>query len=92
MGRPFAIIGFTMFATLFFIGFIGYTAALVIAPICIVLLVLFLSFKKLRQNRALLLAFVSSLLAAVLFIISYNVNYLPVMKYSDKELNFTGTQ
>lgn len=91
MGRPFAIIGFTMFATLFFIGFIGYTAALVIAPICIVLLVLFLGFKKLRQNRAMILAFVSSLLAAALFIISYNVNYLPVMKYSDKELNFTGT-
>ena len=91
MGRPFAIIGLSMFATLFFIGFIGYTAALVSAALCVAFLVLFLSVKKLRRNKALLLSVFSSLLAAGLFILSYNVYYLPVMKYVDKEMSFSGT-
>ena len=66
MGRPFAIIGLSMFASLFFIGTLGILFAYILFGIAACVLAVMLCIKKLRAYKAVLLAAAAVMVACVL--------------------------
>lgn len=90
MGRPFSVIGFTMFASLIFIGVLGVKSAVVLFAICLILLPCFIFIGKLREKKAYLCALVVVLFCSVLYFCAYTYFYTPVEKYFDKKISISG--
>ena len=91
MGRPFAIIGLSLFASLFFIGVFGLTSAFVLLALCAAALTVFFSIKKLRRLHAVITALCAVVFAASLYIGAYYIVYKPAVVYFNKNVNISGT-
>ena len=91
MGRPFAIIGFTMFATLFFVAVLGQTAGIIllIVALCVLLPMLFI--KKLRKNAAVILALMSCVFSVLFYSAAYQLVITPQEKFVGREARWSGT-
>ena len=91
MGRPFAIIGFTMFATLFFVAVLGQTAGIIllIAALCVLLPMLFI--KKLKKNAAVILALMSCVFSVLFYSAAYQLFITPQEKFVGREARWSGT-
>ena len=91
MGRPFAIIGFSMFASLFFICAIGVNCAYVLLALGILSLVIMLSVPRLRQYKAVMLSIAAVIVAGVLFCIQFYLVYRPCLRYFEKPVKICAT-
>ncbi|MBQ6381203.1 MAG: ComEC/Rec2 family competence protein [Clostridia bacterium] len=87
MGRPFAIIGLSMFASLFFIGTLGILFAYILFGIAACVLAVMLCIKKLRAYKAVLLAAAAVMVACVLHSGAYYLSYKPCLQYMDKTVS-----
>ncbi len=90
MGRPFAIIGFSMFASLFFIGILGIYSAYILLAICMIAGIVMLSIPRLRKYTAVGIAAFSVVFACLLYVGYYYFSYHPVTKYFGKEFTVSG--
>ena len=90
MGRPFAIIGFSMFASLFFIGILGIYSAYILLAICMIAGIVMLSIPRLRKYTAVGIAAFSVVFACLLYLGYYYISYHPVTKYFGKEFTVSG--
>ncbi|MBQ3431279.1 MAG: ComEC/Rec2 family competence protein [Clostridia bacterium] len=91
MGRPFAIVGFSMFASLFFMCALGPTAAVVLLAVVLCAFILFIALKKLRRYTALIVSLAAVILAASVYLGVYYTSYVPSQKYMEKEVQISGT-
>ncbi|MBR2590247.1 MAG: ComEC/Rec2 family competence protein [Clostridia bacterium] len=91
MGRPFTVIGLSMFASLFFICALGVTAAYVVLAVAVIALIIFVSIKKLRRNVAIIVSLAAVIFAGGLYVGTYHFAYLPSEQYFGKEASVSGT-
>ena len=91
MGRPFAIIGFSMFASLFFICSLGITSAFVLMAVGAITLSVMLLVPRLRQYKAVIAAATAVLLASGLFCVRYYIAYRPCLQYFEKPVKVCAT-
>ena len=90
MGRPFALIGFTMFASLLFIGVLGVNAAVVILALALVLIPIFLIVKSLRKYKAYICALIVIAFSCFLYFSAYTYFYKPQTVFVGKEISVSG--
>ena len=86
MKRPFAITGFSMFAALFIFCLFGWTAAFAALVCAAALIPISFAIRRLRKDKSIITALISVALSAVLFMIAYNFQYAPAVKYIDKQI------
>lgn len=91
MSRPFAVIGLSMFASLFFIGVLGINAAYVCLWIIGIALIIMLCIKRLRVNTMILLACCTAIISVLLYIGVYHNSYQPVKALYGKEVSISAT-
>lgn len=90
MGRPFAVIGFTMFASLLFIGVLGVNAAIILFAAALLLLPIFLIVKSLRKYKAYICALIVIALSSALYFSAYTYFYKPQTKLIGKQISVSG--
>ncbi len=90
MGRPFAVIGFTMFASLLFIGVLGINAAVILLAAALLLIPVFLLVKNLRKHKAYICALTVIALSSALYFSAYTYLYKPQTEYLGKEISVSG--
>ena len=91
MGRPFTVIGLSMFASLFFIGIFGITSGFALLALCAVALVMMLCIKKLRRMRVIVTALAAVVFASLLYIGAFYLYCQPATAYFGKDVNISGT-
>ena len=90
MGRPFAVIGFTMFASLLFIGVVGINAAIILFAAALLLLPIFLFIKNLRKYKAFVCAIIVIAFSSALYFSAYTYFYKPQTQYIGKTISISG--
>ena len=90
MGRPFAVIGFTMFASLLFVGVLGVNAAVILFAAALVLIPLFLIVKNLRKYKAYICALIVVAFSCALYFSAYTYFYKPQIAFVGKEISVSG--
>ncbi len=86
MGRPFAVIGFTMFISLFMFGILESEFALASLLICCFLLPVCFAVPCVRKSKVFPLALSVIILSASSYLICYHLSYLPAVEYSGKRI------
>lgn len=90
MARPFAVIGFTMFAALLFICILGEKSAWVLLALCAFLLPVCLSVKEIRKGKAWIAMLIVVCISASLYLAAYRLYYLPQLGFSGREISVEG--
>lgn len=90
MGRPFAVVGFTMFASLFFISILGANSAVFLIAAALILLPIFLIIKALREYKAVITALIVAVVCSAVYLSAYNYFYLPSTNYLGEEVIISG--
>ena len=91
MGRPFAIIGLSMFVSLFFMCAIGVRSAYAVLFISVLCLALLLFVRRFRRYKALLSAAAAVLVSSILYLAFFYFSYAPATAFFNKQCDITGT-
>ena len=91
MGRPFAIIGLSMFVSLFFMCAIGVRSAYAVLFISVLCLALLLFVRRFRRYKAVLPAAAAVLVSSILYLAVFYFSYAPATAFFNKQCDITGT-